>query len=83
VSPKTTFFVRQLQDYEGRDGYGAILGPSGGDWRLSGIGALWSGKPYTVGCSVTGARIGYCIGTPTGGLPCRCQMNGNASLPGV
>jgi hypothetical protein len=32
VGPKTTAFVRLLQDYQGQDGYGAILGPSGDGW---------------------------------------------------
>jgi hypothetical protein len=33
IDPKTNFFVRLIQDYQGGDRYGAILGPSGGGWR--------------------------------------------------
>ncbi|PYV12195.1 MAG: hypothetical protein DMG07_17595, partial [Acidobacteria bacterium] len=29
IGPKTTSFVRLIQDYTGNDGYGAILGPAG------------------------------------------------------
>jgi hypothetical protein len=32
INPKTTAFVRLLQDYQGQDGYGAILGPAGDGW---------------------------------------------------
>src|SRR5262249_18357171 len=33
VDPKTNFFVRLIQDYQGDDIYGGILGPAGGGWR--------------------------------------------------
>ncbi|MBO0722685.1 MAG: carboxypeptidase regulatory-like domain-containing protein, partial [Blastocatellia bacterium] len=32
VSPKTTTFVRLIQDYQGQDGFGAILGAAGDGW---------------------------------------------------
>lgn len=50
-------------------------------WHLNGVGSLFSGTPLTVGCSVTNAPIGYWTGTPTGGIPFRCQMNGDLWLP--
>ena len=46
-------------------------------WHLNGVAALFSGNPLTVTCAVTNAPIGYWTGTPTGGLPFRCQMNGD------
>jgi hypothetical protein len=46
-------------------------------WRLYGNGTIFSGTPIGVACSVTGAPIGYWTGTPTGGLPFRCQMATN------
>lgn len=48
-------------------------------WRLNGNGTIFAGNPFTVGCSATGAPIGYWTGTPTGGLPFRCQMGANIS----
>ena len=45
-------------------------------WRFNGVGAFFSGTPFTVGCSATNAPIGYWTGTPTGGVPFRCQMSG-------
>jgi hypothetical protein len=50
-------------------------------WHFNGVGALFSGSPLTVGCTVTNAPIGYWTGTPTGGIPFRCQMSGNLWLP--
>ncbi|MBI3207790.1 MAG: hypothetical protein HYZ37_02680 [Candidatus Solibacter usitatus] len=44
-------------------------------WRLNGVIALFSGSPFTVSCTATNAPIGYWTGTPTGGIPLRCQMN--------
>jgi hypothetical protein len=32
VSPRTTAFVRLIQDYQGSDGFGAILGAAGDGW---------------------------------------------------
>ena len=49
-------------------------------WHLNGNGAIYSGSPYTVGCSATGAPIGYWTGTPTGGVPFRCQMGNSIYL---
>jgi len=46
-------------------------------WHISGVAAIFSGTPFTVGCSASSAPIGYWTGTPTGGLPFRCQMNGD------
>ena len=45
-------------------------------WRFNGIGAFFSGTPLTVGCAAANAPIGYWTGTPTGGIPFRCQMDG-------
>src|SRR5262249_52634363 len=33
IDAKTNFFVRLIQDYQGDDIYGGILGPRGGGWR--------------------------------------------------
>ena len=46
-------------------------------WHLNGVGALFNGTPLTVACAVTSAPIGYWTGTPTGGIPMRCDMNGS------
>jgi len=43
-------------------------------WRFNGVVKLMSGTPLTVGCTAAGAPIGYWTGTPTGGIPFRCQM---------
>jgi hypothetical protein len=50
-------------------------------WRVSGNGAIFSGTPGSVGCGVTNAPAGYWTGTPTGGIPFRCQMGNNMWLP--
>lgn len=46
-------------------------------WRLNGVMSFFSGTPFTVSCAATNAPIGYWTGTPTGGIPLRCQMNGD------
>jgi len=50
-------------------------------WRLNVIGTFYYGNPMTIGCSATAAPIGYWTGTPTGGIPFRCQMAGGLWLP--
>ena len=50
-------------------------------WKLNGNGAIYSGNPFTVTCGQTGAPAGYWTGTPTGGIPFRCQMGDNPFLP--
>jgi hypothetical protein len=51
-------------------------------WRFNGITKLMSGTPLTISCGSTGAPIGYWTGTPTGGIPFRCDMTGsNPFLP--
>jgi hypothetical protein len=45
-------------------------------WNFSGIAKFLSGNPLTVGCSAQSAPIGFWTGTPTGGIPFRCQMTG-------
>jgi hypothetical protein len=50
-------------------------------WNLSGVGAFFTGNPLTVSCSAQSAPIGWPNGTPTGGIPMRCQMLGNLWLP--
>jgi hypothetical protein len=50
-------------------------------WRLSGNGAIFSGMPGTISCSATNAPAGYWTGTPTGGVPFRCQMGNDIWLP--
>src|SRR5262249_18068842 len=46
-------------------------------WHFNGIAKLMSGNPLTVTCAAQNAPIGYWTGTPTGGIPFRCQMVGN------
>jgi hypothetical protein len=43
-------------------------------WKINGNGTIYSGTPFTVGCSAQNAPPGYWTGTPTGGIPFRCQM---------
>jgi hypothetical protein len=50
-------------------------------WRLNGNGSIYSGNPLSVGCGAQGAPAGYWTGTPTGGLPFRCEMGNNIYLP--
>jgi hypothetical protein len=52
-----------------------------GGWRLYGNGTAYYGTPMTVSCSAQSSPIGYWTGTPTGGIPFRCQMNGDPWLP--
>jgi len=47
----------------------------------NGNGAIYSGTPFTVGCSAQNAPPGYWTGTPTGGIPFRCQMGSNIFFP--
>jgi hypothetical protein len=50
-------------------------------WHLTGEISLFSGLPLTVGCAAQSAPVGWPNGTPTGGIPLRCQMNGDLFLP--
>ena len=50
-------------------------------WKVNGNGALYSGTPFGVGCGVQNAPAGYWTGTPTGGVPFRCQMGNDIFLP--
>jgi hypothetical protein len=50
-------------------------------WHINGNGAIYAGTPYTVSCGATNNPIGYWTGTPTGGVPFRCQMGDNIYLP--
>ncbi len=45
-------------------------------WNIDGILTFYYGNPLTIACSAVGAPIGYWTGTPTGGIPFRCQQNG-------
>jgi hypothetical protein len=45
-------------------------------WRFNGITKFLSGNPLTVNCTAQSAPIGYWTGTPTAGIPFRCQMDG-------
>ena len=49
-------------------------------WNVDGIATFYYGQPLTIGCSASGAPIGYWTGTPTGGIPFRCQMTGSLWL---
>ncbi len=51
-------------------------------WHFNGISKFMTGTPLTVACTSSGAPIGYWTGTPTGGIPFRCQMaNPDPFLP--
>jgi hypothetical protein len=50
-------------------------------WHINGNGTIYSGTPYTVSCGAQNAPIGYWTGTPTGGIPFRCQMGNDIYLP--
>jgi hypothetical protein len=50
-------------------------------WRLSGLSQIYSGTPFTITCQAQGNPIGYWTGTPTGGIPFRCQQIGDTFLP--
>ncbi len=50
-------------------------------WKVNGNGAIFSGAPYTIGCGVINQPAGYWTGTPTGGIPFRCQMGNDIFLP--
>jgi hypothetical protein len=50
-------------------------------WNVEGVLTFYFGTPLTIGCSAVSAPIGYWTGTPTGGLPFRCEMTGNLWLP--
>jgi hypothetical protein len=43
-------------------------------WKINGNGTIYSGTPFTIGCGAQNAPPGYWTGTPTGGIPFRCQM---------
>jgi hypothetical protein len=43
-------------------------------WKINGNGTIYSGTPFTIGCGATNPPPGYWTGTPTGGIPFRCQM---------
>jgi hypothetical protein len=44
-------------------------------WRVNGIVKMMSGTPLTVTCAASNAPIGYWTGTPTGGIPFRCDYS--------
>ena len=54
-------------------------------WNLNGQGSIFAGTPYGVSCasptSIPGNLGNYWTGTPTGGIPFRCEMTGNMWLP--
>ncbi len=50
-------------------------------WKVNGNGAIYSGTPFTVTCGAQNAPPGYWTGTPTGGVPFRCQMGNDIFLP--
>ena len=50
-------------------------------WKVNGNGAIYNGTPFGVGCGVQNAPAGYWTGTPTGGIPFRCQMGNDIFLP--
>jgi hypothetical protein len=66
------------------------------NWKVNGNGAIYSGTPFTVGCTANNTPAGYWTGTPNsasatatsatapgniGYVPFRCQMGSNIFLP--
>ena len=49
-------------------------------WHLAGVGVFYYGQALSIGCGANGAPIGYWTGTPTGGVPFRCQQTGSLWL---
>jgi hypothetical protein len=49
-------------------------------WHLAGVGTFYYGSALSIGCTATSAPIGYWTGTPTGGIPFRCEQTGNLWL---
>ncbi len=50
-------------------------------WNVEGILTYYFGTPMSISCSANGAPIGYWTGTPSGGLPFRCEQTGPLWLP--
>ena len=50
-------------------------------WRISGGFNIFSGLPMTVACTAQNQTPGYWTGTPTAGIPFRCQMGSDMFLP--
>jgi len=51
------------------------------NWQLSGVTAIFAGTATGASCSFQSAPIGYPNGTPTGGIPFRCDQVGPTLLP--
>jgi hypothetical protein len=51
-------------------------------WHINGVVTAFAGTPMTIGCTAQSAPIGWPNGTPTGGIPLRCEMTGPLWLPG-
>jgi hypothetical protein len=51
------------------------------NWNFDALLTFYSGQPLAITCQAVGAPIGYWTGTPTGGLPFRCQQTGSLWLP--
>jgi hypothetical protein len=50
-------------------------------WNIEGIMTFYYGNALDITCSANGAPIGYWTGTPTGGIPFRCQQSGSLFNP--
>ena len=50
-------------------------------WHLNGFARFFAGTPMTIDCTAQSAPIGWPNGTPTGGIPLRCEMQGSLWLP--
>jgi hypothetical protein len=77
-------FGYELPDLSNRWGKPALKQILGG-WKINGVGSIFFGTPLTIGCTSVGVpgNLGnYWTGTPTGGVPFRCQMTGDLWLPG-
>jgi hypothetical protein len=75
-------FGYQLPDFSRRWG-NAVLKQVMDGWNINGVGSMYTGTPLTIGCTAAGvpANLGnYWTGTPTGGVPFRCQMTGDLWL---
>jgi len=51
------------------------------NWQLSGVVGAFAGQAIGASCSYQSAPLGYPAGTPTGGIPFRCDQVGPTLLP--
>ncbi len=69
-----------LWDIPGTNSSNPLLKGVLNNWQLSGVGAIFSGRPRGVSCSYQSGPVGYPNGSPTGGIPFRCDQIGPTRL---